>query len=139
MKVEGLQNLDKELKLLIGLLISCILFDWFAINSGLWCIKDRGWRQPWSLWIPYTHLVGDGGRTSIRCCESGLVLTLILSSSFVRGMRHSVWNNTFSQREVMDDLSFQVQKGEVQPWSAGAISVILHFGILIVELMFYTW
>lgn len=98
-------KLDKELKLLIGLLISCTLFDWFAINSGLWCIKDRGWRQPWSLWIPYTHLEGEGGRTSIRCCESGLGLTLILSSSFVGAMRQSVWNNTFSEREVMDDLS----------------------------------
>lgn len=56
----GKLSLYKELKLLIGSLISCTLFDWFAINSGLRCIKDRGWRQPWSLWIPYTHLEGEG-------------------------------------------------------------------------------
>ena len=54
------RNPGKYLKLLIGLLISCTLFDWFAINSGLWCIKDRGWRQPWSLWTPYTHWEGEG-------------------------------------------------------------------------------
>lgn len=98
-------NPNKELRLLIGLLISCTLFDWFAINSRLWCIKDRGWRQPWSLWIPYTHIEVEGGKTSIHCCESGLVLMLILSASFVGAMRQSVWNNTFSEREVMDDLA----------------------------------
>lgn len=44
-------------------------------------------------------------RTSIHCCESGLGLALILSFSVVGAMRQSVWNNTFSEREMMDDLS----------------------------------
>lgn len=54
-KAPGKQNQGGQLKLLIGLLISCTLFDWFAINSGLWCAEDRAWRQPWSPLTPYTH------------------------------------------------------------------------------------
>lgn len=91
----GKWNHDKELKLLIGLLISCTLFDWFAINSGVWCVKDRGWRQPWSLWIPYTHLEGEGGRHRYSVVNLAQDFSLILSSSFVESLRHGVWSHTF--------------------------------------------
>lgn len=37
---------EEQLKLLIGLLTSCTLLDWFAINSGVWCTAEEGWRQP---------------------------------------------------------------------------------------------
>lgn len=69
-KIQG-----KQLKLLIGLLISCTLFDWFAINSGLWCAEDRAWRQPWSPLTPNTH--SERGRGEYQY----VAVRLILASS----------------------------------------------------------